>query len=296
MPSQLQPIFNNTILATSIINYFLFLSTGSRQPPPKHTHTMPSGFRKLFRRKKQPPLVCAVQLDMDHDPNHEHTAACFIDFEPLAIVELFQSQGCQSCPPATPGILEGANSPNLELLSYNVTLFDRLGWKDIYASPQWDTRQRAYIRKWGRNSLYTPMVVVNGVADGSGAGSKEGVATIVSQARSKQKAEMDWHIYVDANDTDVRIDSDKQEIEAHDILVVVYDAKSEKVKVGKGPNKGKKMEHRNVVKEIMKIGEWTGGTIVVPLPSSRSSMSPGLGAVVMLQAGQGGPIVASAKL
>ncbi|KAJ9138424.1 DUF1223-domain-containing protein [Pleurostoma richardsiae] len=257
---------------------------------------MASAFRKLFRRKKQPPLVCSVQLDLDHDPNHQHTAACFIDFEPLAVVELFQSQGCQSCPPAIPGILEGTNHPNLQLLSYNVTLFDHLGWKDTFATPQWDARQRAYVKKWGRNSLYTPMVVVNGIADGSGAGGKDEVANIASQARSGLKAAMDWHIYVDANDTDVRIDSDKQEIEPHDILLVVFDTKSEKVKVGKGPNKGKKIEHRNVVKEVTKIGEWTGGTVVVPLPASRSSMAPGLGAVAMVQAGQGGPIVAAAKL
>ena len=60
--------------------------------------------RKLFRRKKQAPLVCSLDLDMDNDPHHQHTAACFIDFEPLAVVELFQSQGCQHSPAAVPGI------------------------------------------------------------------------------------------------------------------------------------------------------------------------------------------------
>ncbi len=103
---------------------------------------MASILRKLFTRKKQPPLVCAVSLDMDHDPDHMHTAACFIDFAPLAVVELFQSQGCQSCPPAIPAILEGtAANPNVVLLTYNVTLFDHLGWKDTLANSQWDARQ-----------------------------------------------------------------------------------------------------------------------------------------------------------
>ncbi|KAI1372258.1 thioredoxin-like protein [Hypoxylon crocopeplum] len=256
---------------------------------------MATVLRKLFRRKKQPPLVCSVKLNMDDDHHHQHTAACFMDFEPLAIVELFQSQGCQACPPAIPGILEGANNPNLQLLSFNVTLFDHLGWKDTLAAPQWDSRQRAYLRRWARNSLFTPMVVANGVADGSGAGGKEAVGEIISRARNTAKS-MDWHIYVDANDTDVRIDSDKDQIESHDILVVVFDAKSEKIKVAKGPNKGKKMEHRNVVKDIMKIGEWVGGTIVVPLPMARSAMQPELGAVVIVQAPQGGAIVGAAKL
>lgn len=262
---------------------------------------MAAVFRKLFRRKKQPPLVCAVSLDDNGNPvgddhNHQHTSACFIDFEPLAVVELFQSQSCQSCPPATPGILEGAAHPNLLLLSYNVTLFDNLGWKDTYANTSWDQRQRAYIRKWQRNSLFTPQVIVNGIADGSGAGGKDEVAEIVQRARAAQ-AGLGGHVYVDANDTDVRIDSDQQEVESHDIVLVVYKSEDDKVKIKKGPNKGKKLNHRNVVLNVIKIGEWRGGNITVPLPQPKSSMSAGQEAAVLVQqGGMGGVIVAATKV
>ncbi|KAH7109521.1 thioredoxin-like protein [Dactylonectria macrodidyma] len=261
---------------------------------------MASLLRKLFRRRKQPPLVCAVSLD-DHgnpvgdDPNHVHTSACFIDFEPLAVVELFQSQGCQSCPPAIPGIQDGAAHPNLLLLTYNVTLFDHLGWKDTFAQASWDQRQRAYIRKWNRTSLFTPQVVVNGVADGSGATGKGEVQEIVGRFRNMQRA-MDWHIYLDANDTDVLIDSDRLESEPHDILLVLYNSRDEVVKIGKGPNKGKKVNHRNLVTNIIKIGQWTGGNLMVPLPSPKSSMKPGEDAAILVQQGPGGPIVAVAKV
>jgi len=108
---------------------------------------------------------------------------------------------------------------------------------------------------------------------------------------------MGWNIYLDANDTDVRIDSTAETVDRHDIFVILYRASDEKVKIGKGPNKGKKLNHRNAVTNVMKIGEWTGGNLTLPLPASRDSMKPGEEAVVVLQeGGAGGPIVAVAKI
>ncbi|KAH7303807.1 thioredoxin-like protein [Stachybotrys elegans] len=244
----------------------------------------------LFKRKKAPPLACHVSLDQDE--NHVHTAACFLEIEPLAVAELFQAQGCVSCPPAVPGILEATRDPNIQLLTYGVTYFDHLV-KDPNASSRWDQRQKSYVMKWGRNSLFTPMVVANGVSDGgSGGGSKAEIEGVVRQARNMAHQMIDWHIYVDANDTHVRIDSDKLEIEMHEVLVIMYKDKEEVVKISKGPNKGKKMPHKNLVTDIVKIGEWHGGDTVVALPAQ---MTPG-GAVVVVQAPRGGAIVGACKL
>ncbi|KAF5231477.1 hypothetical protein FANTH_13389 [Fusarium anthophilum] len=257
--------------------------------------------RKLFRRKKQPPLVCSISLDdqghpLGDDPNHIHTAACFIDFEPLAVVELFQSQGCQACPPAIPAILQGANNPDLILLTFNVTSFNHLGWDDTFAKPAWDQRQRAYAMKQQRKTLFFPQVIVNGVADGSGAGGMESVPEIVQRARASQM-NRPWHIYLDTNDTDVRIDSDAVMVADHDIIHVVYRSVDEKIKIRKGPNKGIKLDHRNVVMDVVKIGTCTGGDVTVSLPASKDSMAPGQNAVVLVQeGGAGGPIVAAAKV
>lgn len=231
---------------------------------------------KLFHRKKAAPLVCSVSLGedgnpIDHDPNHNHTSACFIDFEPLAVLEFFQSQGCQACPPAVPGIQEGSMGPNLLLLTYDVTIFDHLGWKDTYAKAAWDQRHRAYAKKWQRSNLFTPQVVANGAVDTNAAGGRDGIKELVKTARLMQ-TRMDWNIYLDANDTEIRIDSDKAEAEVHDILVVIYRGGDEIVKIGKGPNKGKKLKHHNVVKNVMKIGEWSGGNLTLALPAPRSAM------------------------
>ncbi|KAI1112673.1 thioredoxin-like protein [Nemania sp. NC0429] len=249
---------------------------------------------KLFKRKKAPPLAC--HLSLDQDDNHVHTAACFLDVQPLALVEIFQSQGCKACPPALPTILEATQSPNLQVLTYDVTFFDHLGWPDTHANPRWDERLKQYVKKWGRNSLYTPMVVVNGVSDGgSGGGSKTEIDGVVQRAREMSHG-MDWHIYLDTNDTHVKIDSDKLEIARHDVLIVVYEDKTELIKVGKGPNKGKKVPHKNIVKEIVKIGEWTGGDMIYDLPVSRAQMDPGTAAVAIVQEPISGPIVAVSKI
>ncbi|KAK1749702.1 putative secreted protein [Echria macrotheca] len=257
---------------------------------------------KLFRRKKPAPLVCSVGLDVDsphEDHQHHHTAACFLPFESLAVLEFFQSQGCQSCPPAIPGILEGAlQQPNIVLLSYNVTLFDHLGWADTLADSRWDARQRAYARAWGRNNLYTPMVVANGSVDGTGTGGRQDIADIVARSR-EVNAGSGWKVYLDVNDTDVRIDSDRgmeADGDVYDVVLTVYDPRSQTVKVKSGTNKGKKIEHRNVVTDSIKVGEWRGGDVTLPLPMSKAGLPHGHEAVVFLQIPAGGRIVAAAKL
>jgi hypothetical protein len=113
-------------------------------------------------------------------------------------------------------------------------LLDHLGWKDTYGSARWDERLKSYVRRWGRNSLYTPMVVVNGVADGgSGGASKAEIEDVVQRARAMAH-QMDWHIYLDANDTHVKIDSDKLEIHRHDVVIIVFEDKSEVIKIVSG--------------------------------------------------------------
>ncbi|EPE06632.1 secreted protein [Ophiostoma piceae UAMH 11346] len=293
---------------------------------------MASLVRRLFRRKKPAPLVCSITLDdggnpLADDPHHHHTGACFVDFEPLAIVELFQSQGCVSCPPAVPNVHKATSeSPNRLLLTFNVTVFDHLGWKDTFARNSWDQRQRAYVKRWQRNTLFTPQVVVNGLTDTSGAQGVDEVNEAVIKARMEMR--LPWHIYLDANDTEVRIDSDaptpgftpepapaytddaygesgytppaQTQVPpvplVHDIMIAVYHATDESVKIGKGPNKGKKLVHRNVVTDVIKLGEWQGGDKTVSLPMARSAMQRDTKAVAFVQAGPGGPVIAATKI
>ncbi len=83
--------------------------------------------------------------------------------EPRAVVELFTSQGCSSCPAADRLLGELARDPSLVALSLNVDYWDYLGWKDTLALKSHSNRERAYANARGDRDVYTPQVVVNGV-------------------------------------------------------------------------------------------------------------------------------------
>ena len=81
-----------------------------------------------------------------------------VQSDALSVIELFQSQGCSSCPPANSNVLELAEDPNLLVLTYNVTYWDRLGWKDTFGNSTNDRRQWEYARAMSRKNVFTPQV------------------------------------------------------------------------------------------------------------------------------------------
>lgn len=141
-------------------------------------------------------------------------------------------------------------------------------------------------------SLYTPQILIDGVADGTGR--QEGdFNDVLSRAIGMRNA-MSLVVGMElAGTNQIKIASETTETEVFDVLIISYDKSSEKVKVGKGPNKGKKMLHMNVVKDVTKIEEWAGGPKVVGFPDMSGD---GLEHVAILQQGSGGMIVAACKL
>src|SRR5277367_5608682 len=79
--------------------------------------------------------------------------------EPRALLELFTSQGCSSCPSADKLLGEFSADPSVVALSLPIDIWDYLGWKDTLASPAQTARQRAYARLRGDRQVYTPQVV-----------------------------------------------------------------------------------------------------------------------------------------
>ncbi len=102
------------------------------------------------------------------------------------LVELFTSQGCNSCPPADELLGRLADRPNVLALSLPVTYWDMLGWKDTLATDTNTRRQKAYAQYMGRGGVYTPQIIVDGVSDV--VGSREGD---VEAAIAKREAEIE---------------------------------------------------------------------------------------------------------
>jgi hypothetical protein len=91
-----------------------------------------------------------------------HPAPSVAAEPPRAVVELFTSQGCSSCPPADALIGELAKERDLVVMTMPVDYWDYLGWKDTLADPAFTARQKGYAKARGDGQVYTPQVVVNG--------------------------------------------------------------------------------------------------------------------------------------
>src|ERR1700758_4333241 len=98
--------------------------------------------------------------------------------DPRAVVELFTSQGCSSCPPADKIIGELAKDPSVIALSMPIDYWDYLGWKDTLADARFSARQKAYSRARGDREVYTPQAVINGSAHVIGS-DREGIESAI---------------------------------------------------------------------------------------------------------------------
>ncbi len=102
--------------------------------------------------------------------------------EPRAVIELFTSQGCSSCPPADKLMGELSRDPTLVTMSLPVDYWDYLGWKDTLALHGHSSRERAYADTRGDREVYTPQVVVNGVVHVLGS-DKAAIEQAIAQTR-----------------------------------------------------------------------------------------------------------------
>src|SRR5258708_9958282 len=99
--------------------------------------------------------------------------------EPRAVIELFTSQGCSSCPPADKLLNQFVSDPSLIPISLPIDYWDYLGWKDTLADPRNSARQRAYSHVRGDREVYTPQEVVNGSVHALGS-DKEAIETAIA--------------------------------------------------------------------------------------------------------------------
>lgn len=199
---------------------------------------------------------------------------------PPAVIELFQSQGCSSCPPAN-AVLNGlADRKDLITLSFSVTYWDYLGWKDSFARPDYTQRQKDYAAALRNPGVYTPQMVING------RGAIVGTSKAQLEAALKQFARSGAEPDISLDGTTVRVAA--QAGGKATVWLVRYDPGSLDVAIGAGENAGRTLPHRHIVKQLVNLGEWTGITARYALPASPED---GLMPAILLQQGIGGPIV-----
>jgi hypothetical protein len=205
---------------------------------------------------------------------------CIAGDRPYGVVELFTSQGCNSCPPADAVLSELSKRGDVVTLGYHVNYWDYLGWRDTLATAESTARQYEYRKSFDARSVYTPQAVVNGRLHVNGAKrhdvdiEKRGDSVLISAGpgAAGQKAH---------------------------VMIVYYDhAKS--VDIGKGENGGRQIRYVNPVTEVQAAGMWHGDKATFELPASEIAKKGPGGCAVLLQAvgkdGAPGAILGAATL
>ena len=206
---------------------------------------------------------------------------------PLTVLELFQSQGCSSCPPANANVAELSDRTDVLALSFSVTYWDQLGWKDTFARPEYTARQWAYAHAMRHAQVFTPQVVINGRADTVGVNRNQLWNLIRTTARAQNGPA------VTLGDGAATVGgAAAAPAQPADVWLVRYDPRTVMVPIRRGENGGKTLPHKNIVRALVHLGVWRGQPVrFVVVPSA----DQGLRAAILVQAAGAGPIIAAAK-
>jgi hypothetical protein len=207
-------------------------------------------------------------------------------FAQPVVVELFQSQGCSSCPPANANLAAIAGRPDVIALNFSVTYWDNLGWKDTFATPGFTARQWDYAHAFHRTQVFTPQVVVDGRRDGSGIQAADFVKLVGQGSAGAPSPTLAFSA------KSVSIGNGARPPKTADVWLVRYDPRTLNVPVRAGENHGKTLPHKDIVRELTRLGGWSGAaeTLRLPAPAER-----GLTDVVLVQLPKGGPILAAIR-
>src|SRR5690348_6538504 len=186
--------------------------------------------------------------------------------EPRAVIELFTSQGCSSCPPADKLIAEYSRDPSIIALSLAVDYWDYLGWKDTLALHGHSNRQRAYAKARGDREVYTPQVVVDGAVHALGS-DKAAIEKAIAQTR-RDPAALALPVTMSVADgkVTVHVPDAQDEHRSGEVWLCPVTGKVS-VHVGRGENQDRTLTYTNVVRRWLKLGAWSGKatTFTVPL-------------------------------
>jgi len=181
--------------------------------------------------------------------------AALADPRPV-VVELYTSQGCNSCPPADALLGELTHRDDVLPLAFHVDYWDNLGWSDKFASADATRRQTLYAPRLGLDSIYTPQMVIDGVSDVIGSRKGE-VLSLIKGKREGVSLKTSREAQDLVVDVGPALDAKPGETKSAVLLLVAYSDAAE-TKVQRGENAGKTLREFNIVRGFWRLGNWTG--------------------------------------
>ncbi len=188
----------------------------------------------------------------------------------FAVVELFTSDGCSSCPAAETALsqLNDEHQQNVYVMEFHVDYWNYIGWKDVFSSSEYTKRQQQYANVLGLSTTYTPQAIVNGKNELVGS-DKSKLHSLVKAARqnapenvigltAKAKADNITISYTVANTRG-------------QLLNIALVQKTAETDVRKGENSGRKLKHINIVRELKVMDAREKGEVRLALPKGRAA-------------------------
>jgi hypothetical protein len=209
------------------------------------------------------------------------------------LVELFTSQGCSSCPPADAYLGSLARRQDIVALSFHVDYWDYIGWKDPFATRATTDRQRAYVRTLQQRYVYTPQMVVEGIGHDTGR-ERAGIEKLLAEAQRRSPRRATPELSRDATGAlTVRLAAFALDGSPADVTLAIYDRRHS-TPVASGENQGRMIENFNTVRRLQLLSQWNGASATWTIDDAR--LQPGLGAAVIVQRANHGPVIGCNKL
>jgi hypothetical protein len=230
----------------------------------------------LRRRLASAPLIAGLGLVV---------ATCgAVRAEPRAVLELFTSQGCSSCPAADKLLGELAADPALVAISDPIDYWDYLGWKDTLASPADSARQRAYAHVRGDRQVYTPQIVVNGAMHTLGSDRAEIDRAIAQTEQKPLVMSLPVLLSLGGGALNINVQAKGTDHTGGEVWLCPL-ARAVTVAIGRGENRGRTITYHNVVRRWVKLGDWIGADTSWTVPISDIRTDDADAAAVMVQDG-----------
>lgn len=217
---------------------------------------------------------------------------------PPVVVELFTSQGCNTCPPADAYLGELAKRPDVLALAFHVDYWNYIGWTDPFARPWASARQRAYRDSLKTRFVYTPEIVVDGAAETVGSDEAACDALINAAAAKKDAASAPRILLSWREDGALAVDVGEGVSPPGTpatLWLVGYD-QQHVTAVTRGENEGRTLTDYHPVRSYRRLGAWAGWSAEFIVPADEAKALGDGGIAVLLQVNGTGPILTAARI
>jgi len=214
----------------------------------------------------------------------------------FAIVELYTSQGCSSCPRADKVLEEIAEvykNKNVIPLSFHVDYWDRLGWKDTFSKHEFSQRQYAYAESFKSAQVYTPQMIINGKTEFNGGNKTTAFRLIDTSIKKKGVVKFTGKINELSNELSVVYTISNTQYNLYNINVVLVKNK-EKVAIKRGENSNRQILYNNIVIDLKTVKANKSGKVQLAKPNRYKKEEYTV--ILFLQEKDNGAIIGASKL